>query len=437
MQRDDQSVEKSVFQLTRELELLISGALVFALLQLPGILDGWWHETRTHVAGRAFVVPFSAYYAAKLASYGLIATIFTHFLLRGLWVALLGLRGVFPEGIDYTKLHQGPFMRRFYERRIPTLGTLEAKVDRVAALMFSFVFLYLILLFIGTLWVTVAGAIAFVVGRLAGRPSLFGPVFFVVLALFVVAQSIVATADKTSRKSELNPKLEALASRILNVIHYASLNFLYAPMFLTLTTRISKRVVMGLQLGFFYTLIAVFVVSVFVAQGVVGFDSYAWFPPNAPRHEMYAGSYESLRSAGSRALVPTVQSEVITDPYVRLFVPYNARRDNEIIRRRCPDVRPFRSDGFYISPRGRTPEQQTAAVIRCFALVYSVALDGKPVDTSSAYFHIRPGGIHGRIVMIPAAGLASGKHEVLVRRNRVPEKGKPATPDEYYIPFWR
>ena len=98
--RSELPYEKSERQLTRELELLISAALVFALLQLPGVLDRWWDGIGAHVTGTPFGVAFAAYYAGKLASYGLIVAILTHFLLRGFWVALMGLRSAYPGGID-------------------------------------------------------------------------------------------------------------------------------------------------------------------------------------------------------------------------------------------------------------------------------------------------------------------------------------------------
>ncbi|HEX2061532.1 MAG TPA: hypothetical protein VHK90_12395, partial [Thermoanaerobaculia bacterium] len=146
------SEEKSLFQLTRELELLISAGLVFALLQLPTVLDNWWTHTIVHVGGAAFGTVFTIYYVAKLVSYGLIAAIAAHFLLRGFWVAIMGLRSVFPTGIEREKLDQGEVFRRFYDERLLTLDEIEHRVDRIAASIFAFVFLFLTIFLMMSVW---------------------------------------------------------------------------------------------------------------------------------------------------------------------------------------------------------------------------------------------------------------------------------------------
>ncbi|MEA2463583.1 MAG: hypothetical protein QOJ98_1330, partial [Acidobacteriota bacterium] len=119
------SAEKSLFQLTRELELLISAGLVFALLQLPDLLNDWWMRTSVHVGGSAFGTVFMLYYVGKLIAYGLSVAIAAHFLLRGLWVAIMGLRSVFPDGVNRDKLDQGEVYRKFYEERLLSLQEIE------------------------------------------------------------------------------------------------------------------------------------------------------------------------------------------------------------------------------------------------------------------------------------------------------------------------
>lgn len=431
--------EKTEFQLTRELELLISGALVFALLQAPELLDQWWLRAQVHLSGAAFGVSFAAYYVIKLASYGLIVTVTTHFLLRGLWVALLGLRAAFPGGIDESRLELGPFAQSFYRGRLATLTQLEERVDRVAASIFSFVFLFLILLGGIALWCTISGVIALTATRLMRRPDLAGPIFWALFALFVAAQTAVALLDRWSKKSELPPRVAHAGTRLFSFVYFISLGRLYAPIFFIFSTRLSRKVIMTTQVVFVYTIVAFFLVSVLSTAGVLGLDSYIFFPPNATLEQMRTSHYESMRVDAAPTAVPTIQADVITEPYVRLFLPYNPRTDNERARVLCPDVLPFRGDGVFLrSKRGRSDPRQIRAVLGCFERLYRVELDERPVPLHDALFYVHPSSrIHGRLVMIPARTLAPGKHTLTVRRTPVPSLDEGHPPAEYFIPFWR
>jgi hypothetical protein len=436
-EHEEGALQPAERQLSRELELLISGALVFALLQLPGHLDAWWNDVRIHLTGATFAVPFAAYYIGKLASYGLIATIAFHFLLRGLWVALLGLRGAFPGGIDESRTGLGPFMRGFYSGRLTTLQELERRVDRVAATLFSFVFLFLALLLGISIWSGLAGLIAFAVARLTGKGALLGILFWSVFGAFAVAQTAISLLDRRSKKHELSPRTQRFGTGLMRLIYYGTLNFLYAPIFFTFASQVSRKVITTVQVVFLYALIAVFAVTTLLSAGVFGFDNYAWFPPNAGREQIRANHYEELRDLDTRSTLPTVQSQIITEPYVRLFVPYDVRRDNEVIRRLCPDVPPLRTEGFFTRSRARTDAKRTAAALQCFDRVYSIELDGKRLNGLEAAFFVHPdSGLHGRLMMIPTAPLPAGKHELIVRRNVQPGSD-PEGLNVYSIAFWK
>lgn len=428
---------KSHFQLTRELELLISGALVFALLGMPGVIDAWAERILNHVSGTAYGAVFGAYYLAKLAGYALITTILAHFLLRGFWVALLGLRGVFPGGVDETRLTQGPFLRGFYERRLASLTVLEDRVDRIAASLFAFVFLVILMLIGGSIWAVVSGVIALAISRSLGQPHLMSPLFWFIFLLLPVAQMVVGAVDRRSKKRPLSPRTERVTTRVMTWLHYGSLNFLSAPLFFTFTTRVSRRLITAGQIGFLYTLVAVFCVSFFVSRGIIGFDSYAYFPPRAGAEQLHVTHYENLRP-DPHVVTPTIQSEIITDPFIRLFVPYSVRLDNPRIERLCAGVEPFRSEGVFMRPRGRTDPRRSHQLLECMKKLYSVELDGKRLEALDYALYVHPvNGLHGRIAMIPARSLTEGRHMLVVRRTPVPELDRPNTRLEYFIPFWR
>lgn len=432
------SEEKSLFQLTRELELLISAGLIFALMQLPGVLDNWWQHTTVHVGGAAFGAVFVTYYVAKLVAYGLIAAIAAHFLLRGFWVAIMGLRSVFPHGANTEKLEHGEIFTKFYANRMLSLEEIEQRADRIAASIFAFVFLFLTIFVMMAFWAALAGLVALIIVKVTGNDRLAMPVLLTVFALFVVLQSFVASVDKTSRKRPVSPRIERASLKIMQWLYYPTFNFIYAPVFLTFTSHTSKRKMNILLVGFLYSTIGLFMLSIFSSRGIIGFDSYSYYPQQARPFQLRTIHYDNLRDRDVPVNEPSIQSDIIQDPYVRLFLPYDAQEDNKRMRALCPDVKPVRGEGFFFARRAKLAASRVAELDRCFDRVYQIALDGKPLPKPGFLFYRHPqGGVAGRLALIPVGSLAAGKHLLSVRHTPLPGVKKDEDADEYYIPFWR
>ena len=97
---------------TWEIELLISGALVFSLFSLreplewamlrwlPVATDGW----------RMLLI--YAYLYGKMVLYTLLLTFSVHLAARARWVALVGVHSVYPHGPRWENLSGGPAARR-------------------------------------------------------------------------------------------------------------------------------------------------------------------------------------------------------------------------------------------------------------------------------------------------------------------------------------
>jgi hypothetical protein len=84
---------------TWEMELLVSGATIVGLLQLPDLLDRLYFRVinLSPQAYYAVLTPLWVYTKVTVAT--LVLTFLTHICLRGYWVALVGMASVYPGGI--------------------------------------------------------------------------------------------------------------------------------------------------------------------------------------------------------------------------------------------------------------------------------------------------------------------------------------------------
>ena len=122
---------------TWEVELLISGVAVFAMLQLPGWLNDrlLFLLPRFDAGWRAPLFPVFSY--ATSAAVILAATFALHLLLRAYWIALVGMHSVYPDGIRWDRLRMGPIEREQTQRRDGDFAALIERADNRASIVFA------------------------------------------------------------------------------------------------------------------------------------------------------------------------------------------------------------------------------------------------------------------------------------------------------------
>jgi hypothetical protein len=164
---------------------------------------------------------------------------------------------------------------------------------------------------------------------------------------------------------------------------------------------------------------------------VPGAGQYAFFA-GAGARALEARHYESLRGDWASPRAPTIQSDVIREPYVRLFVPYIPLRHNQALARDCPGV-PSGEAAALETEAGRAAADR---ILACALAVHRPALDGRPLDAYGFRFFVNPrSNRRGFLMLIPAERLAPGEHRITVWPARA--NGRPAPRTPYSIPFWK
>ena len=87
---------------TDELELIISGLTIFALFSMPGWLFDKMANIYTHLSTSQVIATSLGTSLLAGICYGLAACFVVHLMARAYWVGLIGLRTVFPDGINWS-----------------------------------------------------------------------------------------------------------------------------------------------------------------------------------------------------------------------------------------------------------------------------------------------------------------------------------------------
>lgn len=416
---------------TWEVELLISGATVFGLMQLPSRLEA----LMVNLANRAeadigmLLIPLWIYMLSGLLI--LIGTFIVHLGLRAYWVALVGLDSVYPGGVKWSSFKRaGPYQLETSRRGREDLPALIEGADNRASRVFAIGVGLAMILLLPTLMVSLALAIMLAFRWVPGSDGLSPMIGF--WALFagitvpwfiavIIDQQLAARWPRDSRGARL---LRAILGFYARVGMGRASNL---PMAIYVSNAEGHR-------GNIFISVASGLIMVVASVQIIGFaiefdlDDRQGLPAFAatgedlilPRH------YASQRAREpSLTPLPFIPDPVVRGPYLRLFVPYRVARHNAALETECEPA----AEG----------ERASRAVLDCYARLHDVRINGAPVAGLRFDAAEDPvSGVRGMLAMISMDGLASGRHELtLLPPPRIETKESDPPLKPFRIPFWR
>ena len=429
-----------------ELELLISGAVVFSLLQMPGVVDGVFNRVQPHLADRAHFGAFMLYTYVKLILYTLISCFVVHLGTRAYWVGLIGLETVFPHGVRWSDTTYGPVVTEVYRKKLGRLQPRIDAADRFCSILFPLAFTLVMLFAYSTAILAVVTGLAFAVSRLLldGR-------FFVQLCvgIFAVAFLIPITAwalDRAigKRVRPGDPGEKAIRWLALTA-YYVNAMPAYGTVFMTLFSNARKGArypmmyaLMAVLFGFFITK------DVFLGRGILLAADHVYLPDSPGRFGIGAGYYESQREPGAvYDRTPSIQSDVVRDPYVKLFIPYTPIRHGKAFAEGCPAAPQLSRGGLRMDVDEPPPPAAVQAVLDCWARLQPVTLNGRPFRPDFRFYTQPESGMRGIMAYIPTAALPRGENVITVgvspraaEDQRMRKRLRVAPPEPHYIRFW-
>ncbi len=342
---DEQDKLRELTTQSWNLELAISGVAMFAILQLPDLLESAFSSLRfnymTQTTGVADMLPSLAYSLIRATCHVLFTAFLINFVMRAFWVGLVGLLAVFPSGIRYDRI---PFTTPYSQQRLADeLGPLDRYIlwldkrcNIVFALAFQFVF-YLIV--VALLYVVV------LVIYLGIQPNVPTGVWFGVkialgalVAVFYLAIIVLnlKKVKETPRGTELNYRLTKFGQMMMLGMYKH-------------TSYVTNTFYSNIRPGKLFQTFAIFMLVFFVvffieyandlsrANGrATLFNSRHLYSARVDSLYIEPTAYDNQRPEGAYVGVASIQSDVIREPYLRLFIAYPKALDT-ILKQVAPE----------------------------------------------------------------------------------------------------
>ena len=413
---------------TWEVELLISGVAIFAMLQLPGWLDDGMFALEPRLGRDWRMIAVLAYFYSKSAAIVLACTFALHLLLRAQWIALMGVHSVFPRGIHFDDARMGPIQREIEAGQTGSTEEAIERADNRASVVFAIgVSVALIIAIVCIVFCTtllVATLLTNLVGLQVETFVVVGGLFMLLMLPYLLA---IGVDQHLKERIRPGTPTHRLVAKVIGLYTRLGMGRRSNHILATLLSNQGEKRTMVLVFGIM--LVAISSVSlIYVAmQSGNPIGSYSLFP-SARALEIDDAHYDDRRDATRDQAVPYIASMVVDGPYLQLTVPYEPRRDGPALRS-CKQPE-----------EGKTAEQ-AQALLACLQSTRSVLLDGKLVEglryeIASDPRTDRP----ALLAMIDVRALAPGRHELLVGRPLVQDSrrdSKDPAYRHYRIVFWR
>lgn len=407
-----------------EVELLISGIAIFAMIQLAGVMDEAIFRLRPRFTPDWTSLLVLLYVYGKGAAVLLAATFAIHLLLRARWVALAGMHAIRPQGVDWSRMRLGPIGRAFEQRAMGSIQDAVARADRRATVVFT----------VGVMLASTLVVIFSVVALGIGLPMLLldrlgiglDPSLVMLAVLVAMLPFFAATALDKARGARLPPGGTGvrLLERTFGLYRRLGMTPASNPAFALLTslqgqgrtTAVTIAVILGVTLA---------VLGGYGAmRSETPLGSYEGFPAAGPAGPLDANPayYDDQRDPLRDAPTPFIDRAVATGPYLRLVVPFEPERDAPAVQAACPVA-------------------EDTARLACLSALHPVLIDGAPLAPDFVLARDPDTDRPAMMAMLDMRGLAPGRHVLEVGRPPRHDRDGIAREDDtdptVRIPFWR
>lgn len=424
------------------LELIISGAAIFLVSYLPGLVDkllGYYLENLAVEPDlKKSMLPILVYSFFKVISWVLIGTFVIHFALRAFWVGLVGLHAVFPEGIRYDQLPwQTDFSRQISKQNFGQFSGYIIRLDRLSNQIFSLAFLIALMGF----GISVLYTVIFLMTNPNVFPNWFGNAkgrSLVFLVSFMLLAFLPAISQFIARRPEWleNRWLNRFVKFTIRYVPMLLLPFVFRPLsyinMVYYSNMSRKRLIISFILGTVMVMTGVFMVFAQTQMELRGRDLFArqsFFGKNNSTYKLFPANYDQLRQPANLMPAVSIESDVIEGPVLRVFVLYPKWLDGTL-EQHC--AQPQYPDSLTTLARRVFKDSIN---LNCLSGFLKLSVNDSVYTQPDWVFYTHPEtGSKGLLGYVPTAGFATGKNVLTVRIPAVENRDSLLVYGQ--IPFW-
>jgi len=303
-------------------ELVVSGLAIFGSLQLPGLVDDLVDYSLFNFSHEYMNIFFFLFIYLYFASNLLIISFISHLALRSLWIGILGLVSIYPNGANPDfKLYSKDYMQKWMAD-FSDIDDFNSRLDKSCSSIFAGTAIGAIILLSIFLNTCIILLIATLVNWLIPSISILAVLLFSISLLAIptvigMVMNMKKFREKEWVKKYQYPMFKGLGKYMYSIA-YEPVNYV-TIIFMTNATKkklFSANIIIGVVA--YLTLFPLILNS-----NMMYFKNSQYFKSHTSPNFIQESSYENLNQ--ETIFRPIIQSDIIVDPAVRLFIPFPKR----------------------------------------------------------------------------------------------------------------
>jgi hypothetical protein len=422
------------------LELVVSGAAIFSTSFLPELTDqaiaSYFDNYQLTNSLPERILPTLAYSFAKSSAYLLIITFVLNFILRAFWIALVGLRAVFPQGINYDNIpNTNKELAEVYKKNFGSLDGFIVRLDKICSQIFSIAFvlvlfsLMLALLYVVSFLGTIGIKTYFPEFYIKAKP------IFLAIALALLALSLVILLLSSKEKYREHPVVGKLLkhyiqkSTWLYMGMYKPIQYINFTFSSNLPRKKYYRAVTFIGFLFFGVALSIYTAKLLEHTGLPFLESRNFYSSGSAEHQLINNYYDNLRQENEAITTAGIQSDVIEESFVKLFINYSKELDADLSKF-CSD--PMLSDTIKKYNKRILKDK---ARLDCFNRYFKIALNDSTLSPVEFFFE-EYRTTKGLKTYLSTEKCRTGRNTLYIKTMVTDSLPKQVWTDYVAIPFW-
>ncbi|MFY7912868.1 MAG: hypothetical protein ACOVO2_25085 [Emticicia sp.] len=325
------------------LELVVSGAAIFSTSFLPEFVDkvtfSYFENYQFNTEISSTIFPNLAFSFAKAASYLLIFSFFIHFILRAFWIALVGLRAVYPKGIDYDKLpNTNNELKGIYKNWFGSFDDYIVRLDKNCSRIFSIAFIMVLFsVMISVMYLVIfISIILFKTYNADLYAKIRNIAMISVVALLALVFVFVSIMNKEKYRD--NPVLSKWFVRMVKMMSlmyfgmFKPLNYIGFVFASHIPHKTYYRFMLTLMLSFSVLAMVIYTKTATEHAGIPFMEPRSYYSTGSADHKLNTNYYDNLRSGEDYIWEASIQADIIQEPFIKLFINYNKVLDAKLTK---------------------------------------------------------------------------------------------------------
>lgn len=410
-------------------ELLLSGLVITGLFQFPDYLINWLQGCILVSTPIGYTFYHTITMILLAASDCLILLFGIHLVLRSIWIALIGLHSVYPDGIKTE--HEDPAKALIYQnaqKKYPDLGAYIIELDQRTSLIFSIASVLIIILCSLSIFVWIFYSIFSILNSFF--PILEDYIVLIGIGLYIGFSIFAITIGLLRKKYPDNDRLKTIEEHFGDVTSVVlSLYFLQKPVNY-ITSILGSRITSN-RAGIIFMIFCGFLGFQGATQtqdnpiyDYMGEEDYITF--NNDKERLLNYNYNNLRNKQYPIFTPLIPSDIIEGSHLQLFIP--------IIEREKEAAQVY-SRSFWERISNNGPDRATVRKENLvkYAAFNQIFVNDQAYSNLEFNYFIHPNaGEWGLLVYLPTTDFKTGRNILEIRKNYY---GQDSTQKIVHIPF--